>query len=422
MDQGQFESMLLGVVLVDLTIAAVVLACVMTEGRRAYFFAAALGAATAWLAFPLFGVDTPNGGAFADVLLGAGIGALFAAMIRMFLEWSALAGLAAEIRNTLDIKLWLPETDMPRLTPRDRVRRIFVAVSAATGAVVFSMFGLEVFWEAFWQELTPFNLVGVTIAFVAGMFLVGPAQAYVFERGAAEGPDAGKELGWALQSGFDARAAMRLAIVLAMGLQFGLLMNCVNASVRTGDAQVLYTILNAALPPAIVSYYLSAALQLSVPRTIAHARRAALYGGAILNYGFALIITFNFFSEIVMSPDSNRGAGAGLTLFMSPVIAIGLALLFSAATTYLPAVATAYVIARRTGSAMIYIAAALIGVAILQGLMYAAFIVLAGFPAENIRIGSFAGGVAGWIVGLWASGFPRLLTERRADVQPAAPA
>ncbi len=422
MDQGQFESTLLGLVLVDLAIAAIVLACVLTEGWRGYVFAAAVGAGTGWIAFPLFDVDMPNGGVFAQMLLGAAAGALFAAMIRMFLSWSTLAGLAAEIRNTVDIKRWLPEEDMRRLTPRDRVRRIFVAVSAATGAVVFSMFGLDVFWQAFWQEMAPLNLLGISVAFVAGMFLVGPAQAYVFERGAAEGPDAGRELNWAIRGGFDGRAAFRLAIVLALGLQFGLLMNCVNASVRTGDAQVLYTMLNAALPPAIVSYYMSAALQLSSAQTLGRARRASLYGGAILNYGFALIITFNFFADNMVVSGTSNGPGSGVALFMSPVLAIALALIFSAVTTYAPALAATYVIERRSRPTMAYIAAALIGVAVLQGLALTVVTVLAGLPAENIRFGSFAGGVIGWIAGLWASGFPRLLTERRADVQPTAPA
>ena len=422
MDQGQFESLLLGLIIVDLAIAAIVMACLTLSGRRVFIFAAAVGAVAGPLAFPLLGEIRT--GFFADVLLGAAAAALFAGMIHMFLSWSNLTGLAAEVRNALDIRQWLPATEAPQLTPRDRVRRIFVAVSAATGAVVFSMFGLDQFWQAFWQEMTPLNVIGVTVAFVAGMFLVGPAQAYVFERGGGDGPEAGKELTWALQGGFDTRAMVRLAIILAMGLQFGVLLNCVNASVRTGDAQVLYTILTAATPPAIASYYISGALQLSAPRTIPQARKAALYGGAILNYGFALMITVMLTSSLIPTePGASYNPGAGAMFIFSPVFAIGLALLFSAVTTYASAVAMAHVIGRQVGSmAMVYIAGALIGVAALQAVAYTIFLLLNGTPFENIRFGSFAGAVVGWIVGLWASGFPKLLTERRADVQPHAPA
>ena len=58
--------------------------------------------------------------------------------------------------------------------------------------------------------------------------------------------------------------------------------------------------------------------------------------------------------------------------------------------------------------------------AAVQGAITLAIMLSMGFSGDNIRFATFIGSIIGWLVGLYASGFPRLLTPETVKNQAAA--
>jgi hypothetical protein len=423
--RDNIESMgLLILTIINLAVAGTGFAIAFADGWRRHAYSIVWWCIVASMLAPFLAQRTDGG-----LLLGLFVVEFFAIPLGWFFSsilWSVDEifdeALSSRLRRTLVPEHW--DGFFPRhyTPPRDHVRRMFVAVAASMGAVVFSLFGLGIFWTTLWEQLSFANVVVTSLLFIVGMFLVGPLQSYIFGLGAEkERPaDPSAELSELFSSGFDRRAAGRFGLVALAGVQLGLLTNCVAATVQSGNEVVYYTVLTAALTPAVVSYYLSAALQLEPERLTSAIFRPTLFAGAVVSYGIAFIST----AALSLVPDDGE-AGlsffAFLLLLIAPVTAIPVALLISAVTTLLPALVVAYAIERfRNGPVMLYVAGGLLAVGIAPTIALALYSLIAEAPFTADQFLPFLLGTAGWIVGLWSSGFPRLLREGKSASGTAA--
>jgi hypothetical protein len=338
---------------------------------------------------------------------GAFVGYIVTSVVNWVLN-NPLKKLRDEAHSVLNPELWSVPPGWPKPTPRDHMRRLFVTTAAATGAVVGSMLGLTVFWQELWEQLSLLSISGVGLTFAAGMFLVGPAQAYVFEPNThGQAADRSKEFSWIFAAGFDLRAALRLALVLMIGIAVGVLSNCLGESVEAGNTYVFYTIINVVFPPTIVSYYLCAALQKSLKSLGTAPLLAIFYAGAIMNYGTSLGIV----SDFAMSQGEPGSVGDESILRVLPMAAIIVAFVYSGFVYAAPALAVAHVIEKDRSRTMYHVTFALLLVALAQGGLFLGFAYVFELPRQDVPFWTFIGSTLGWIGGLWVSGFPELLVE-----------
>ncbi len=414
--QTEFDGQLMFGVVGGTTLGGIIFVALLVPGWRSFAWSALFGVLAGiivaplnktWITQPIINIDITS------MLLGA-VAALFARLIaELFLEkW--LDDIRTKAPAILMPERW-PGTEAST-TLRDQVRRWFVTVSAAAGSVVGAMIGLDLFWAALASALELRAILFSAILVGVSLFLSGPLQSYIFDAGARADhlSDPTKKIHDVLAANVDRRGAVRLSIVLILYLGVYLLSSCVGAAIKHGDPRVVSVLLAAAATPAIVSYYWSAALQRRCASVLDAAWEPSWYAGSIMAYGAGLAVTISLLLTVIdftPSRGSYNGPGNALLLFFSPVIAILPALLLGAMTTLGHSLAGGFVIDRfPRRHTMAMLAAALALMAVAQGAMTLAIMVLMGFSAGNIRFATFIGSIIGWLVGLYASGFPRLLT------------
>lgn len=426
--QTEFDGQLLFGVVGGTALGGIILVALLVPGWRSFAWSALFGLLAGiivaplnktWITQPIINVD------ISSILLGV-IAALCA---------RAIAGLFLE-KWLDDIRTKAPAILVPerwpgmeaRTTLRDQVRRWFVTVSAAAGSVVGAMIGLDLFWAALASALELRSILFSTILVGVSLFLSGPLQSYIFDAGARADhlSDPTKKIHDVLAANIDRRGAIRLSIVLILYLGVYLLSSCVGAAIKHGDPRVVSVLLAAATTPAVVSYYWSAALQRRCASVLEAGWEPSWYAGSIMAYGAGLAVTISLLLSVIdFTPSrgsySYNGAGNAMLLFFSPVIAVLPALLLGAMTTLGHSLAGGFVIDRfPRRHTMIMLAAALALTAAVQGAITLAVMVLMGFSAGNIHFATFIGSIIGWLVGLYASGFPRLLTPETVENQVGA--
>ena len=424
--QPQLADWVLGLTVGNLALGGIILLVLMVEGRQRYAFSATIGAITAIMVEPALkhGLRPALVPYSVFLYLGCGtaLSVLAAFLIRAALDY--FTQFRDIVRDALAPARWELGPGCAQVGQKDLVKRWFVTIAAATGAVVGSVLSLGAVWQALWTALEPRTLLIALLLVAVSMFLVGPLQAYVFDwsAGAKEKSEPSKKLADVLAAG-DWRSVGRLALVISAYVQLYLLTSCVGSAVRQGDSAVLSMIITSAVTPAVVSYYWSAALQRSASSVRAAALEPAVIAGAVMIYGTALLGTLTFaLLEFQTTIGKSENQSRGVFLLFSPIIAILAAFLMSAVTTLPFAAAGGYVIDRLPGRpVMLTLGAALLGVAGAEAMVFSAAAWLIGLDLASIgHWWPLLLGTAGWAIGLWASGFPRLVSAGRPSSTSAS--
>jgi hypothetical protein len=419
--QARFDDQVLLGTVGGTALGGVILAALLMQGWRSYAVPAFFGLLAGIMVEPVLQrtiVQPIYSITVTSMLLGVG-----AALAARFITEGFLEKLLAEIRDgakeTLVPERWRGPRGLATASARDQVKRWFVTIAAATGSVVGSMFGLEVFWTTLAKTIEPRSFVFAALLVGVSMFLTGPLQAYVFDVGArADHPsDPSKKISDLFAAGIDWRAAGRFGLVFLAYVQIYLLTSCVGAAIKEGNARTVSIVFAAAATPAIVSYYWSAGLQRGVPSVRNATFKPSLYAGAIMAYGTALTVVLSYMSGDLLDYTPGKDTRPALLLFfLSPVIAILPALVIGAVTTLIYSVGGATAIDRFPRKyTMFFIAAALLVAAAIHAIIVAHVLGFLGFALANIGYTTFIGSIIGWLVGLWASGFPRLLAHEAAQ-------
>lgn len=414
--QAEFDALLLFWSVATLALGGIILLVVLVESRKIFAFSGAIGAIAAIILEPVLtpGIIPPPYALLFKVGLGA-CAAMIAAMIVGLLLAEAVPSLHAQLRENLDPSRWKCGPESAEVAMKDQVRRWFVTIGSATGALVGTTLGLDVFRAAFTASLEPRYILIAVVLVAVGFFFSGPIQAYVLDwgTGAKEPSDPSKRLADILAAG-DWRSIGRFALVALAYLQIWLVSSSFGTTVKQGNSQVLATLALAVVTPAIVSYYWSAALQRSAPSVLHAVAWPSVWAGAIMAYGSALVLVFNLFdANDAFVPKSQGDRGPVFVFIAVPAFAVLVALLQSAITTLPFAAAGGYAIDRLPGRhVMLYVGAALAGVAIVIGAVQILIQSAFGIDASKAYL-PFLLGILGWTVGLWASGFPRLVMKSR---------
>jgi hypothetical protein len=336
---------------------------------------------------------------------------------------------------------WAVAVGRPRPSVAELHKRIFVAVSAATGSVAGGLIALDVhvLQKALWELLTPFGVLQAIILTIISLALFAPLNEFVFERAAPRGGQRDGEVGAldVVLSAFRGQAlwrpVARLALVWLVAALIELIYRSVDDTVRsaansagadTAEASKLtLQILLAATTPAVVSYYWSAALQLEAPSVRTNATSPSVFLTAILVYLPAFLsVACWFLLDLINTvhnsnltkrqyTDSFRGAMSGLLL--SPLVAIPIALAVGWIGCGIYAVAGGYALDRARGRlsmAAVFIAL-LLATAVHQGVADAVIWLVGGTFDSWVDATYLFFATLGWYAGLWASGFPRLVQK-----------
>ncbi|MGE3625810.1 MAG: hypothetical protein AB7G34_05480 [Hyphomicrobiales bacterium] len=314
----------------------------------------------------------------------------------------------------------VPLTRQTPLTDQEITRRWYVTLAAALGSIVFSLGSDGSFWSSLRDSLTPERVMGATIVVAFAVVLVGPIQDYVFDRSLSrkrEGDGAG--FAEAMLHSVSRRSALRLLLIFAFALVLlELVSDSLNQSVTAKSSHAPLTILLAAVTPGIVSYYWCAILQLGIPRN--ELRQVA--GGTAT----ACCAIFSYFSSValcialgLLSTDPK----AALLVVASPFAGLFAAALVGFMTAGVHAWLGAWVLERMSNwQAMAGLGAALVLGSIVHS-SFSSFLLFAltGQFDWTTYIYS-AVGALGWLTGLIASGFPRIVTNYPASAEAGAPA
>jgi hypothetical protein len=205
-----------------------------------------------------------TGSVASDLALGtAAAAAVSAAGSLLIGDWTAL-------KRILLPRLWTGVTAVGPPDAKDLVARWFVTIAASTGSIVGSLAGQGDFWHAAIRALAPTHILFTLLLVVVSITLIGPLEEYIFGqrlargdiRGAQEVDHGGaRSLLQDIWRNLSPRATGRLGLVFLLSLQPTLLHECVGEVVMKGDALATLSVLNAAIFPAFVTYYWSAALQ-----------------------------------------------------------------------------------------------------------------------------------------------------------------
>ena len=222
-------------------------------------------------------------------------------MAEGLLEEKWFGFLRDDARRDLVPENWLDMGRPERLPGRAIVRRWFIAITAATGAVIGAIFGIEAFRDAAWEELlSQFSpdlrslIVALLLPVGLSLFLAEPLQNYVFDVGSRRTSEPGEKLAEILERGFTWQVAGRIGFILLGWAQVALLATSIQAGIESGDVRLVATMVAAGATPCVVTYYWTAALQREARSILDTTLGSALFAGAIMNYGTALVLIFSF--------------------------------------------------------------------------------------------------------------------------------
>lgn len=423
-------------------IGAIGLVVLLANGRLRFVFAALIGIFSALL-FATEIDSVPKLQIYAELFFGGALGGVVTALLVLaalhLYQGKKYQAFLTEMRSSLEPIMWLDEAERQTTTVASAdalARRWFVAVGAATGGIVFGLITYPEFWSALLEAVRPRGLLAAVVSTLVSVVLVGPVHDFVLARSLTD--DEGERLpahrvATAIWRELSWRSLLRLALVGVALLCLEIAYNCLGKSIDAAGAPsaaeasapfaATITILLSGLTPGVVSYYWSSALQLGGSREMMkRAIGAATLCMTILFYVFGVLVCLMFAMLMLRNPTGNALPLVMLIVF-SPALGGIIAVLFALLTTWLPAFAGAFVLRRLAGwpaMGALYVAIAItsvvpISVALIVVSLMAHAPTWTGF-AENF-VESF-----GWIVGLIASGFPKLVTSaRQATPSQASP-
>ena len=455
MNATQQSTYTLGFFLAATAFACIVAAVLVNDRKRNL---AIVAGAVGFFAGLLFGGsvlrDDQFGRLFIYMVVGMAVAICVAFALRLgyrFRVIKTLAGSADRVRSAMAPRLWEAAASSPQPGARDLTKRIFVAVSAATGSVAAALIALfpDVFGNALRELHTAHGVLETVLLFIVSVALIAPLQEFVLDQAVPRRGQHGKETYpsvldafWEQVSLRPLRTLTRLFLILILMLMIDLIYHTLDDTVRQSlhntvpqslDATLRSTasiaslqIVLAAMTPAVVSYYWSAALQLKTPSVRASATWPSVVMGATLNYGPALGGLFAFYLLAVLGPfmmmpisghPDRHDADIVGAVFAMPVLAPYLAVWIAVALSWLVcgiyALAGGYALDRsRDRYPMVAVLIGLLLAAAVNQAVIDAMIWLVGGTFETWIDGTYLFfATLGWYVGLWASGFPWLLQK-----------
>lgn len=434
-------------------LGAVGLVVLLGSGLKRYVFSALIGMLGALMFATQFAVSKLAGSTMLfdlAVLAGGGVAGAAAtgfisSAIHLY-KGKDYQQFMTGMRSHLEPLLWLDETARKSATVAGAeavAQRWFVAVAAATGSIVASLVMFPKFTDALHETFGARGLLAAVVLTMVSFVLVGPVHDFVLERSvtSSEGNRLAphqalstlcKELSW--------RSSLRLALVGLALLTMELAYDCLGQAIAaptsgatdTSAINATFTILLAGITPGVVSYYWSAALQLGGGAQMLRKKAvdAATACTSVLYFPFGIMIALLLAAASVNAQaDRETNYLPIILLFVSPLIGAGIAYVFAALTTGLPALAGARVLERMKGwPAMAWLLAAVaIATAIPTLLVLTIYQVFLDTSQWSMVIDTLVAAL-GWMIGLLASGFPKLVTNARplqgaeagAESQPGA--
>ncbi len=411
----------------------------LERARSQYAVAAVIGLSCALL-YNSVPVRPITGNMAADLGLGIVASCAMSGVGEGFFRWWSWGfegtALRLRLRAILVPSAWPDSGLREPLTRKALVSRWFVTIAASTGCVVGALMTKPDFWRAAGRALAPTHIFFTLLLTVVSVALIGPLEEYVFSRrtgdmgheAAADEGEIGSPRGMFedIWENFSSRAAGRLALVFLFSFQPTILHSCLEETVNSGDASATFSIVTAAVGPAFVTYYWSAALQRGAPSVMRQAGVASTVLSAVLWYpalaGGVLWLALRSFPSLL------HGNGVILALLLSAVVAAALALVEGLLLDGFLAFAGGWAIdfARRRATPM----DPWIGVGMLGGVLVITNLTVFGCVMMGILILghlhiqpgfmmlSGAVSMAGWVAGLAVSGFPKILHAARSS-EPA---
>lgn len=455
MNPAQQSTYTLGFFLAATAFGCIIAAVLVNDRKRDLAFVAGVIGASAGL---LFGGSVLQDDQFWTLIVlmfgGAAVAICVAFALRAgyrFRVVRTLAGWADRARSAMAPRLWAAAAGKPRPSRRDLTKRIFVAVSAGTGSVAAALIALfpDVFGNALRELYTTHGVLGAILLFIVSVTLIAPLQEFALDQAVPRRGQPGKEsdtltsvLGafWEQISLRPLRSLTRLVIVLILMLMIDLIFHTLDDTVRQSfhdtvrqslddtlrsDAGVAsLQIVTAAMTPAVVSYYWSAALQLKTPSVRISATWPSVVMAAALSYGvaFAGVLVFSLLEvtmrmnnppSVPQREDAYNFAGALVGVIFSPIWAVLVALALSWLVCGIYALAGGYALDRsRDRYPMVAVLIGLLlAAAIHQGIIDL-LLWLSGIGFSSWMDATYLFfATLGWYVGLWASGFPWLLQK-----------
>ena len=428
MEQAAFDRQVLVAFILFLGWGGVLLTALTNHGPRRFRFAAFIGAIAGVLAYGA-SRDAVEGvvATFRFVLslsiyavLGAAVAALLTACVIGLRKITPqkIRPFKNGIESILAPGQWRVmenDTSQSSLTTIDIARRWFVTIAAGTGGAVGAIVGTSAFWQALEQSITPGGILAAAILAVVSVVLIGPFQDYVLkkrDKTLEEGAVAENQFSDLFTGTAQIRAWLRLGLIgliglLLLGLE--IIFNSMDNSIKAGDPFLLTLILSGGIPAAIVSFYWSAALQQDILPLAKRTTGASTLAAIIVYSGVAITFFVAMAAPPLMQLDASSLAFAAGALLLS-VVGLLVVVLF---TTTLFAYFGGWVLDRHRGlRGVMYLVAALFAATGVQALISMLLV----SKLENAEGGIWStlnmfGIAAGWGLGLFVSGFPKLVTK-----------
>lgn len=307
------------------------------------------------------------------------------------------------------------------LTDQEITRRWYVTVAAALGSIVFSLASDGSFWTSLKDSLTPERVMAAAVVVAFAVVLVGPIQDYVFDRSLSRTRNSDSDAGFAeaLLRDMSRRSALRLLLIFALALVLlELVSDSLNQSVTAKSSHAPLTIMLSSITPGIVSYYWCAMLQLGIPRN-----ELRLVGNSVSTLCCAIFSYFAGVGLCILFGLLGTDPKAALLVVASPLAGMFAAWLIGFFTAGVYAWLGGWVLQRMSGWQGM---AALGGALVLGAVVHNSFssFVLFALTGEfdwTLYIYSVVGAL-GWLVGLIASGFPKIVMSYSAGAETSAPA
>ena len=369
---------------------------------------------------------------------------------------------------------WSGAVGKPALSQRDLSKRVFVAISAGTGGVVGSLISLGLFWETLQEDFGIRGLFNTVVLTMVSVTLIGPLHEYIMDRGLAASPPHHGAPVQGIFSEFSPKVVLRVGMVVTVFFMLDMTQASLDRCVRDGELDAMFLIALGGITPALVSYYWSAALQLGVPSVFRSATWPSMVAGAVM-FSMAAFGASVFISALwgVFEPPHDHLESSGLNFALNVLFSVvgltcGLALGVSLLICGVYAAAGGYAMDRFTGRYSWLALIMALGIATVPQQMLSNWIIssVAGADAGREELGidqtpaaaepraptltpiaaalqrygmslcraakpphaeavtldakeNLAPtnlylflGTAGWLVGLYASGFPELLRRR----------
>ena len=410
---------------------------ILLERPRTRFPAAAIIGLVAGLSYKSVPDRLSSGNTWGDLAIAiAASCAMAAAGTAFFRRWTFVLDAPKQrrwLRNVLIPHNWHKVAVSGPQSPKEFAARWYVTIAASTGSVVGALMTQPEFWHATLATLAPSRIIFAVLLALVSITLIGPMEEYLLGQRITPDADEGETESAAraviedIWENFSPRAAGRVAMVFLFCFQLVLVNSCVGETMSKGDPGATFVIISAAIFPAFITYYWSAALQRGSRSVTLQAGWSSTVLSAVVCYPVSVSVIVWVGGNALMQW-ANQPAALIVILPLDLVLGEIMALVFGFILCGVQAYAGGWAIdyARRRSEIDGWKAVTMLGgmlvAANLLMIVGALAMVQALAPAAKIDwttalLGAMSN--VGWTVGLVLSGFPKIL--QRARNRPPSP-